>query len=152
MYKLLSRLKFTIRLGVLCAIISLLISFQEMEGVVIVHPSNATNEMTISQAKLFYTRKIKRYWPNNMPIRPVALKGKTGLQTSFYHKVLRMSQEEVEGYFKQRQFANAESAPVEVSSESEMVEYVSNNGGAIGFVSASVAEANKGKVKILCRF
>lgn len=63
-----------------------------------------------------------------------------------------MSPEEVDGYFKQRQFANAESPPVEVSNENEIVEYVSNNGGAIGFVSASVAEANKGKIKIVCKF
>lgn len=125
---------------------------QTPSGVIIVNNSNPSAELSASQAKLLYTRKIKRLWPNNKPIKPVSFKGKTALQTSFYSKVLSMTQEEVDAYFKQRQFANSETLPTEVSSEKDMVEFVADNEGAIGFVSASYADANKDKVKVLFKF
>lgn len=131
---------------------SAFIPVQNTAGVIIVHPSNPTAEISAGQAKLLYTRKIKRLWPTNKPIRPAAFKAKTDLQSAFYAKVLKMSQEEVEQYFKQRQFANSETLPAEVSTENEMITYVADNEGAIGFVSAAVAEANKSKVKIICKF
>jgi ABC-type phosphate transport system substrate-binding protein len=126
--------------------------FQNAGGVVIVHTSNPTGDISASQTKLLYTRKIKRLWSNNKPIKPAAYKGKTALQSGFYAKVLNMTAEEVEQYFKQRQFANSESLPAEVATEAEMIAYVSDNEGAIGFVSAAAAEAAKGKVKIICSF
>lgn len=131
---------------------SALTPFQNDAGVVIVHPSNPMSTISAGQAKLLYTRKIKRLWPNNSPIKPVAFKGKAELQTAFYSKILGMSPEEVESYFKQRQFANSETPPTEVGSEADMINYIADNPGAIGFVSSSAAEAAKGKVKVISTF
>jgi ABC-type phosphate transport system substrate-binding protein len=126
--------------------------FQAPGGVIIVHPATPSETITPAQAKLLYLRKVKRLWPNNKPIKPVAFKGTAGPQRAFFTKVLQMTPEDVAQYFKQRQFANSEAPPNEVASEAEMIDYVSNNEGAIGYVNTAVAEAAGDKVKIITKF
>ena len=127
-------------------------TLQNNGGVIIVHTSNPSATITPGQVRLLYTRKVKRFWPNDQPIKPAAYKGKLPLQSGFYAKVLNMEEAEVQQYFKQRQFANSESMPSEVSNEAEMINYVSENAGAIGYVSAKAAETVKDRVKVICAF
>ncbi len=127
-------------------------TLQNNGGVIIVHASNPSAAITLGQARLLYTRKVKRLWPNDQPIKPAGYKGKLPLQRGFYAKVLNMEEAEVQQYFKQRHFANSESMPNEVSNEAEMINYVSENPGAIGYVSAKAAETVKDRVKIICVF
>ena len=114
--------------------------------VVIVNNDNSTENMSAGKVKLYYLRKIKKRWPsNNASIKPVNLKGGSA-KTSFLG-LLKMADSEMAQYFKQRQFANAEAPPVNVASESEMIKYVSENAGAIGYVSKATYDANSSKVK-----
>ena len=151
-------MKKIINLRVSILILTLLtgtVSFSTMQnngGVIIVHTSNPSATLSPGQVKLLYTRKVKRLWPNNKPIKPAGYKGKLPIQTGFYARVLSMEEAEVQQYFKQRQFANSESMPSEVANESEMINYVSENEGAIGYVSATAAEAVKDRVKVICTF
>jgi ABC-type phosphate transport system substrate-binding protein len=121
--------------------------------VVVVNKGNPTTELSPGQTKLLYLRKVKRLWPTtNKPIKPVDLKGANPVRAAFLNKVLGMTAAEVEQYFQQRQFANSESPPTEVQSEAQVIDFVAENDGAIGFVSEAVYEANKAKVKLLCKF
>jgi len=115
--------------------------------IIIVNNDNPTGEMSVGQVKLYYTRKIKKRWPKtNASIKPVALK-KSSSKTAFLSSVLKMSASEVDNYFKQRQFANAEAPPVQFSSDAEVINFIVNNPGAIGYVSKAGYNAASGKVK-----
>lgn len=121
--------------------------------VIVVNKANTTAELSAGQAKLMFLRKVKRLWPEtNKPIKPVNIKGSNPAKATFLSKVLAMSNEEMEQYFKQRQFANSETPPTEVDSENQVIDFVAGNEGAIGYVSEAVYNANKDKVKMLCKF
>lgn len=118
--------------------------------VIIVNPSNSVNSMSQIEAKLYYMRKIKQKWPSNGErIQPVMLSGSGSAKASFLTKIMKMSDSELNGYFKQRQFANGEKLPQEFSSETELINYVSENVGAIGFISKSAFDNAAGKVKAI---
>jgi len=115
--------------------------------VVIVHPDNPIAEMTAGKAKLYYLRKVKKRWPEiNKNIKPVDMEG-TSSRGYFCTKVLGMSESEMDNYFTQREFSNAEKPPIRLSSEDEIIRYVSENPGAIGYVSQSAYKNANSSVK-----
>lgn len=118
--------------------------------VVIVNKDNPVNELTAGQAKLYFLRKLKRLWPEtNKPIKPVDRDDDFTTKEIFYGKVLGMQSSEVVNYFKQRQFANSETPPARFKSDEEIVRYVSENEGAIGYISLESYQENKNKVKAI---
>lgn len=123
------------------------------EMVVIVHSENPVSSLRQIEAKLYFLRKIKQAWPGSgANIQPVTLKEDTGISSAFLSKVLKMSEQEVDAYFKQRQFANAETMPSSFQSENQVIEYVRENTGAIGYVSKEFFEASGEGVKVVLAF
>ena len=118
--------------------------------VIIVNNENPIGDMSVGQVKLYYLRKIKKRWPElNASIKPVERKGNAGTKSTFLGNVLKMSDTEAARYFKQRQFANAEAPPVILSSDSEIINFVKDNPGAIGYISKSAYDAVGRKVKVV---
>jgi ABC-type phosphate transport system substrate-binding protein len=116
--------------------------------VVIVNKENPVATLNAGQAKLYYLRKVKRIWPTiNEPIKPVTRKGNAPVKNTFCNKVVAMSPTEMENYFTQRQFANSESLPMELNSDAEVINYVAENKGGIGYVTEAAYNAAKDKVK-----
>jgi ABC-type phosphate transport system substrate-binding protein len=119
--------------------------------VVIVNNENPIATLTASEAKLFYLRKLKSRWPGiNKNIRPVDRKTKCAERSTFYESILKMDDKSVESYFAERQFQNAERAPEKMNSDSEVVDYVASEIGAIGYIKASSLTGDvKSKVKVV---
>ena len=116
--------------------------------VVIVNNENPVNDLKQIEAKLYYLKKIKQTWPSiNEVIRPVERSGTSESKSVFLKSILKMTESEVEAYFKQRQFANAEPTPPSFASDSEIIRYVSENKGAIGYVSQAAYSSSGGIVK-----
>ncbi|MEI9922151.1 MAG: hypothetical protein WDO14_25635 [Bacteroidota bacterium] len=121
------------------------------EIAIIVNKENTIDKLTVGEAKLYWLRKIKKRWPDiNKNIKPVDRKGGNPEQDAFYAKVLGMSATDVETYFSQRQYEAAEKPQDKFSSDSAIIDFVSEETGAIGFVNSSslTAEA-KSKVKVV---
>lgn len=124
------------------------VNAQSNDIVIIVNSDNPVEEMTAGKAKLYYLRKVKKRWPEiEKNIKPVDQAGNSELKSFFLSKVLGMPEAEVNNYFTQRQFANAEKPPIKFSSEDEVIKYVSENMGAIGYVSKQSFSRANGKVK-----
>lgn len=118
---------------------------------IIVNKENTTDKLSAGEVKLYWLRKIKKRWPDiNKNIKPADRKSSCGEQDAFYSKVLGMSASDVETYFTQKQYTNAEKPQDKFNSDSDIIEFVANEIGAIGFVNASslTAEA-KAKVKVV---
>lgn len=118
---------------------------------IIVNNENTIDKLTVGEAKLYWLRKIKKRWPDiNKNIKPADRKSKCSEQDAFYTAVLGMSASDVETYFTQKQYENAEKPQDKVSSDDAMIDFVAGEPGAIGFVNVSslTAEA-KSKVKVV---
>lgn len=143
----------------LISIITLFASFRYLPGlagnfVVIVHNGNPIPTLTSAEAKLYYLRKIKSRWPGiNKNIRPADRKAKSPERDAFYSAILKMSDKEVEAYFAERQFQNAERLPEKLSSDAEVIDFVGSEPGSISYVNAKSLTADaKGKVKVVLEF
>ena len=119
------------------------------EMAVIINAENPVTTMTNSQVKLIYLRKINKRWKElNKNIVPVDRKGDSEIRKSFLKEILQMTNDEMTRYFTEREYQNAEAPPVKLTTDNEIVEYVENNIGAIGFVNKNSIKAGS-KVKIV---
>ena len=93
---------------------------KEMQGseiVVVLNPNNPVTSMTAGEVKLMWLRKIKKRWPQlKKNIKPVDRSHSCTERDQFYNKILDMSADEVETYFIQKQYQNAEKPPEKFSS------------------------------------
>jgi ABC-type phosphate transport system substrate-binding protein len=101
--------------------------------------------------KLYYLRKIKKRWPQlNKNIRPADRKRKCAERDAFYENILGMDDNEVEQYFVNKQIQNAERPQDKFTSEAELIDFVEDEPGAIGYIKASsITPEIRAKVKIV---
>ncbi|HEY4798537.1 MAG TPA: hypothetical protein VII99_05610 [Bacteroidia bacterium] len=107
--------------------------------------------LSVNEAKSFFLRKNKKVWPEtNKNILPADRKKSCAEQDVFYSKVLNMSASEVETYFIEKQYQNGEEPPVKFSSDKEVINFVGDEIGAIGYVNVnSLTTEAKTKVKVV---
>jgi hypothetical protein len=119
----------------------------------IVNSNNTIGEISKDECKLYYLKKVKKRWPGiNKNIKPTKLKITNASQKFFYYNILLMTEQDVEYYFSQKQYSCAEPPPMAFDNESDIVQYISNEIGAIGFVKESSIGADlRSKVKIIYR-
>lgn len=117
---------------------------------IIANKDNPITVLTASEVKLYYLRKIKKRWPGiNKNIRPADRKKKCAERDSFY-SMLGMTDSQVEQYFMNKQLQNAERPPDKFSTEDELIDFVADEIGAIGYIKASsVTPEVLAKVKIV---
>lgn len=118
---------------------------------VIVNKENPVGDLSASEVKLYYLRKIKKRWPElNKNIRPADRKGKCAERDAFYAGVLGMKDTEVEEYFVNKQLQNAERPQDKFATEADLINFVAEEPGAIGYVKAGSLSAEvKGRVKVV---
>ena len=118
---------------------------------IIVNKENPADKLTSGEVKLYWLRKIKKRWPElNKNIKPADRKSKNVEQDAFYAKVLGMSAADVETYFNARQYESGEKPQDKFTSDADIISFVADEQGAIGFVnSASLTAETKAKVKVV---
>lgn len=121
---------------------------------IIVNKENPVTTLTAGEAKLYFLRKLKSRWPGiNKNIKPVTRKLKSPERDAFHTTILKMSDAEVDNYFAERQFQNAEKLPDKVSSDADVISFVENEIGAIGFVSSqSLSGEARQRIKVVFEF
>jgi len=119
--------------------------------VIVINKDNPVTTLSASEAKLYWLRKVKKRWPDiNKNIRPADFKSKNAAQETFYSKVLGMTASDVETYFTQKQYESAEKPQDKFGSESDLINFVASEPGAIGFIDASkLSAADKERVKVV---
>lgn len=118
---------------------------------IIVNKENTVDKLSSGEVKLYWLRKIKKRWPDlNKNIKPADRKSKNSDQDTFYSKVLGMTASDVETYFTQKQYESGEKPQDKFASDAAMIDFVSEEAGAIGFVNtASLSPEAKAKVKVV---
>jgi ABC-type phosphate transport system substrate-binding protein len=112
---------------------------------VIVNSSVGVNVISKKEiADLFLKKKTK--WNNGMSVLPVDQVSNSSVRESFSQQVLGKSVAAIRSFWQQSVFSGIASAPPEKNNDTEVLEFVRKNPGAIGYISAS---ANAEGVKTL---
>jgi ABC-type phosphate transport system substrate-binding protein len=114
---------------------------------VIVHGKNrarALDKVTVADAFL----KKRTQWSDESVILPVDLPRSSAVRRQFSEGVLGRSVESVRTYWNRQVFSGRSVPPPELESDDAVIQYVSKNPGAIGYISAN-ANLKDANVKIV---
>jgi|GEM_PF-883012 len=120
-----------------------------IEIAIIVNSGNPVDRMNNELVKSFWLRRFVKRWKEiNKSISPVDRKNKCAEQDIFYVSILGLPPDAVEAYLSARQYQNGDSPIHKFMSDADIIEYVSSEPGAIGYVN--VASLSKGSgVKVI---
>jgi ABC-type phosphate transport system substrate-binding protein len=103
---------------------------------IVVHPSNPSVVVDRRFLEDAFLKKIT-IWPSGEVIRPVDLPPDSPIRKRFTEDVLKRSVEDVKSYWQQRIFSGHDVPPPELDTDEDVVTYVVEHGGAVGYVSGS---------------
>jgi ABC-type phosphate transport system substrate-binding protein len=101
---------------------------------VIVHSSNPLTSITKSKVGDLFLKRVTR-WENGRAVTPVDLSEKSAARAIFCKELLGKEVSAVKSHWQKMIFSGRATPPVELSSDSEVIEFVRNNADAIGYVS-----------------
>lgn len=104
---------------------------------VIVNPANPTT--TLSRLKLgeIFLRKQPR-WPDGIPVSPMEPSGKSPVRVRFSQETYGKPVIAIAAYWQQMIFSGKGVPPPERSNDADIVAFVRETSGAIGYVGAGV--------------
>ena len=112
---------------------------------VIVNPANSVSELNNSDlSKIFL--KTKSSWNDGLKIVPVDLNARSETRGTFSQEIHGRSVGAIRSHWQQAAFSGAGTAPLERPNDAEVITFVKNNPGAIGYVSAG---ADVSSVKVI---
>jgi ABC-type phosphate transport system substrate-binding protein len=103
---------------------------------VIVHPSNSASTVPAAFLQDAFLKRATR-WPSNVSISPVDQRPDSAVRQRFTKDVLRRSVAAIKAYWQQRIFSGRDVPPPELDHDDQVVSYVLNHPGSVGYVSHS---------------
>ncbi len=116
-------------------IMSLTLLSQTYDFVVIVNKENPINELKIDEVSDIFLKKIKK-WQGSNVILPINMSPNSKIREKFSKKIHSKSINQIKSYWQQSIFSGKGVPPIEFDSEEEVINYVSQNKYAIGYISA----------------
>ena len=112
---------------------------------VICHPDSTTTAVERSFLRDVFLKKVSS-WPTGQRAYPIDLAPNSPTRRLFSEMVLNRPVEAVRSYWQQHIFSGRDLPPPEVDNESEVIRYVHEHTGAVGYISA---ESSAAGVKVL---
>lgn len=104
---------------------------------VVVHASNAVNQLTRDQVSKIFLRKVI-LWDNRQPVLPVDQGAEAPVRRTFTKQIHQRTIASVQTWWQQQTFAGIAVAPPERRSDAEVLDYIRKYPSAIGYVRAGV--------------
>lgn len=145
-----SRIERWIVWGGLAALLGLAFLFAAQRGLaqggwkLIVHPSVTVDAVSREQLARLYLKKGIR-WSDGRSAVPVDQSEGSAVRAAFTRDVLAKTPNEVKSYWQQQIFTGRAAPPAVRGSDAEVVRFVAQTSGAVGYVSAA-AEVRDVKV------
>ncbi|KAB2866590.1 MAG: phosphate ABC transporter substrate-binding protein [Bacteroidales bacterium] len=125
-------------------IITANIVLQAQSFKVIVNNNNPNTTLSTGELSSIFLKKTSK-WSNGEKVVPVDLNADSPIREAFSKNVHKKSVGSIKSYWQQYVFAGSGTPPVEKNSDTEVVEFVKKNTGAIGYISSG-ADASGVKV------
>ena len=112
---------------------------------IIVHPDNPMSVVDRGFLREIYLRKATD-WSGGGPIRPIDLARRFAVRDRFALEVLKKTPAQLKSYWNQQIFSGKGVPPPEAESPADVVRYVLDHPGAVGYVPASTGV---GRAKVI---
>ena len=120
---------------------------QDLPFKVIVNASNSISAMTKSQVSNLFLKKVVE-WKNGLKVLPVDLVERFTVRQRFTNEIHGRKITAVKAYWNKQKFSGRNWPPPEKASYDEVLKYVEENAGAIGYIPESI-QIEGYKVKVL---
>jgi ABC-type phosphate transport system substrate-binding protein len=120
---------------------------QDISFKIVVNASNSISSMTGDEVSELFLKKVTK-WQDGQKVLPVDLPDTSSIRQDFSEEVHGKKIQAVKAYWQRKIFSGRGVPPSQRSSDREVLLYVQEHVGAIGYVSASATESEY-KVKVL---
>lgn len=100
---------------------------------IVVHSSNPTTSLSASEVSQLFLKRTTR-WSSGGPVQPVDLPTASAVREGFSRKALGRPAVAIEAFWNKQIFSGQGTPPLVKSSDREVMAYVKDNAGAIGYV------------------
>jgi TonB family protein len=114
---------------------------------IIVHEQNLTSSLSSDELSRLFLKK-SRSWSDGAAVEPVDLVSTSPVRESFSLAIHGRSVASIKSFWQHKIFSGLSSPPLELSADDEVIAYVSEHRGAIGYVSAA-ARLDSASVKAI---
>ena len=115
---------------------------------VIVNPSVAVQQLTTSQARWIFSMR-QTSWPDGQAIKVFVLESQNPAHSVFAKTILGVFPYQLERTWNQLAFSGLGDKPFTVTDEAQMLEMVSQQSGAIGYVVTNAASLGTQVIQII---
>ncbi len=133
--------------GLLLALLIPTAAASAADYVVVVNPSNPVTTLSRTEASRLFLRSSTQ-WPSGEHVKPVDLAKGSAVRAAFTKEILGRSPGALEQYWTQAVFSGRAVPPPEKRTDAEVVAYVRETPGAIGYVSAGAGTDGVKRVAI----
>ena len=142
--KYIKRLSIALMLGLLFSVVANGFAQKAQDkGVFIVNRSVPVTSVTKKEIEKIYLGRMNA-WEGKLKISSCILGPKTDLGDRFFDKVLKMSYRKYSKYWLKIVFSGSKPAPFEFQTAEDVINYVSQKDGGIGFIPESMAQSLEG--------
>jgi len=117
------------------------------EFIVVVNSSNAVGSLSRSEASRLFLRSTTQ-WKNGDSVKPVDQTKSSPVRAAFTKEILGRSMGAIDQYWTQSVFSGRAVPPPEKRSDAEVLAYVRENPGAIGYVSPGASTEGVRRVTV----
>jgi ABC-type phosphate transport system substrate-binding protein len=110
---------------------------------VVVNEANRTTALPASEISKLFLKKVGQ-WPSGEKVLPVDLPEQSPVRETFSRAVHAKSTAAVKAYWQRMIFSGRDVPPLEKGSAAEVIAYVRDNPGAIGYVAGDTAGLGNG--------
>ena len=111
---------------------------QETAFKVVVNPANPASSLPRAQLSRMFMKKVQA-WEDGQKVTPVDQSETSAVRGVFSRSVHREAAGTIKSYWLQQVFAGRLVPPAELPSDTEVLAFVRNHVGAVGYVSAAAA-------------
>lgn len=120
--------------GVVCMAMAAPATAQQTGYSIVINAENPANTMRQDHIRRMFLGKVGS-WSHGVKVLPVDRSTPSAVREQFSSEVLGKAPRAVKSYWQQQVFSGRGVPPVEMSSDAEVLSYVSRNAGAIGYVA-----------------
>lgn len=97
--------------------------------------SNPAKSLSTTQVEQLFLKKVTR-WEDGQEVRPVDLAADSPVREAFSRQVLGKAVSAIESYWQKMIFSGRATPPLELATDTQVLDFVRSTPGAIGYVSA----------------